>query len=552
MADDPVAAGADEPPVGAAQRHAPAAGERPADQPPRTAVLVIHGIGNQRPLETLRNAADAIYSADPAFGSAAGEPKLWLTFDRDDPDRDLDLPMLTTADIAAPGEPPHYVDFHECYWAHIMSETRFVAVPLWLFELVRKGPCLMQPGIRPLWPAITVAMNLWLAAFAFLLLTAAGWATGTDFGAIWGPGLVWLLALGASGLFAGRNGAAMMVAVALVSWALHVAGGAVLVLLALPAPAGVLPFAPASRADRWVALVMAAGFVLANTFVLLTVVGDAARYYRAAPANIAVRRAARKLAVDRLRALHHDGRYDRIVVVAHSLGTVIGYDMLRAYWSDMNDRLGDPGGRPDFAAQDRRGARGTPLDVAAWRGAKPALLAALDTLPRRDPGIRWMVSDFVTLGSPLTHARFLMADGTSPAAQRASFRRKRLERELPQDPAWHVGGDGALMFRLPGVDRSILHSGAMFGVTRWTNIFFPLRAAVLGDVVGGEVAGAFGPGVDDRPQPFGAFARTTAHIQYFNTSDPAAPHLTALRAAVDLRRTRWMSPVALRTGAPAH
>ena len=42
------------------------------------------------------------------------------------------------------------VDFHELYWAHLMSETKAVAVLLWLYELGRKGP-IMKLGINGLW-----------------------------------------------------------------------------------------------------------------------------------------------------------------------------------------------------------------------------------------------------------------------------------------------------------------------------------------------------------------------------------------------------------------
>src|SRR4029077_19376762 len=67
--------------------------------------------------------------------------------------------------------------------------------------------------------------------------------------------------------------------------------------------------------------------------------GDAARYFRASPGNVLVRREIRRQAVEMLDTLHKWGTYDRIVVVAHSLGTVVGYDMLRAYFSRVNNRL---------------------------------------------------------------------------------------------------------------------------------------------------------------------------------------------------------------------
>ncbi|MBJ6903642.1 hypothetical protein, partial [Vibrio cholerae] len=67
--------------------------------------------------------------------------------------------------------------------------------------------------------------------------------------------------------------------------------------------------------------------------------GDAARYFRGSPANVAVRRAIRKEAVGTLERLHTSGQYDRIIVVAHSLGCVVSYDMLRTYFSRVCDEL---------------------------------------------------------------------------------------------------------------------------------------------------------------------------------------------------------------------
>ena len=503
-------------------------------------MLVIHGIGSQRPLEVLRAAADAIYSKDESFGvrDPATTPDLWLTFDGGDPDQDLDLPVLTTGNIAPSGTAPHYVDFHECYWAYIMSETRFVAVPLWLMELIRKGPALMRPGIRALWPGVAAIFDLILVAVAFLALSPAFWVAGEHPAAPWGAIAAWSLATMAAGFLAGKNAVFMMAGVFLVSLCLD---QLVRRLFGLGEPwiGTVLPLTIGDPVAIWATMGIVMLAVLANVFVLLTVVGDAARYYRAAPANIAVRRSARKLAINRLRTLHGDSRYDRIIVVAHSLGTVIGYDMLRAYWSEGCHDLGDPSGDPLFNAQNAEGANGAPFDEDRWRSLKAALRARLPGLPRqsRTPR-RWLVTDFITLGSPLTHARFLMADGRTAEALRRSFHRKRLERELPQDPAWHVGSDGSLIFALQAIGRSFLHSGAMFGLIRWTNIYFPLRQAIMGDVVGGPVKDVFGPGVEDVEVRFGAFARVTAHVQYFNTHDPHAEHLAKLREAVDLKRDR--------------
>ena len=82
--------------------------------------------------------------------------------------------------------------------------------------------------------------------------------------------------------------------------------------------------------------------------------GDAARYFRASPGNVLVRREIRKQAVDTLDTLHNWGTYDRIIVVAHSLGTVVAYDMLRAYFSRVNNSLPDGSLlQPEFSLIDR-------------------------------------------------------------------------------------------------------------------------------------------------------------------------------------------------------
>ena len=61
------------------------------------------------------------------------------------------------------------VDFHELYWAHLMSETRAVAVLLWLFELVRKGP-LLRKGMNAIWWGIAAFLATAVASVTLMLL----------------------------------------------------------------------------------------------------------------------------------------------------------------------------------------------------------------------------------------------------------------------------------------------------------------------------------------------------------------------------------------------
>jgi len=92
---------------------------------------------------------------------------------------------------------------------------------------------------------------------------------------------------------------------------------------------------PWSLNENWsqVAACLFIGVYLAlNRFFLASFIGDAARYFRNSPDNVAVRREIRRQAVNTLEMLHTGGKYDRIIIVAHSLGTVVAYDMLRSYF----------------------------------------------------------------------------------------------------------------------------------------------------------------------------------------------------------------------------
>jgi hypothetical protein len=110
----------------------------------QTAVLVVHGMGLQRPLDTTRGLIRALWLSGDSQDKAN---KIWMHPDLSP--IDIDLPVITTS--AVPGaEGTRTVDFHELYWSHLMSETPGIAVLLWLFELVKKGPRL-APNMRLLW-----------------------------------------------------------------------------------------------------------------------------------------------------------------------------------------------------------------------------------------------------------------------------------------------------------------------------------------------------------------------------------------------------------------
>jgi hypothetical protein len=109
-------------------------------------------------------------------------------------------------------------------------------------------------------------------------------------------------------------------------------------------------------------------------------------------------------------------------------------------------------------------------------------------LEQRQLGNPWLITDLVTVGSPLSHAAMLLA------STRAELLERQQEMELPLAPPKR-NLEGALAYPVnyvvQGQKRTlqVLHHGAMFACTRWTNIYFP------GDFVGGPLAPLFGSGV---------------------------------------------------------
>jgi hypothetical protein len=299
------------------------------------------------------------------------------------------------------------------------------------------------------------------------------------------------------------------------------------------------------------AFVVLSLYLAANAAFLQPYLGDAARYFRNSPANVAVRRAIRTEAVNTLDNLHKQGRYDRIVVVAHSLGCVVSYDMLRAYFSRICGQL------PPVAELGNDVAE---IDSASWQPDKTASAAdkkALRTKARRaiasiaavaaekpdETQKSWLVTDFVTLGSALSHAHFLMCLGKTRGDLESDFVRRVREREFPTCPPKRLDDDDLLTYRNPKTKMKQIHHGALFGLTRWTNIYFPLQQIFWGDAIGGTLAPIFGSHIVDYPvstrKEGGAdFFTHTAYWDVDREPDRfQAPHIVALRNAVDLADT---------------
>jgi hypothetical protein len=272
----------------------------------------------------------------------------------------------------------------------IADLVAMITLPV-LTALLATGLLMRKPGLRAFWRAIWISA----AMFVVFLFVSWFWYPKATFGEI---------------LFNGWR-----------PWSLN---------------------SPWSSVLAWAVV---AFYLAVNAAFLQPYLGDAGRYFRGSPANVAVRRAIRKEAVDTLDRLHTSGLYDRIIIVAHSLGCVISYDMLRAYFSRVCDEL------PPVA---QLGDDFKDIDTASWQPDQPAsaeekkalrakarnvIAEIADSTVNRPAGGKayrsWLVTDFITLGNALTHVHFLMCLGNSRADLERDFQRRVREREFPTCPA---------------------------------------------------------------------------------------------------------------------
>ncbi|MGJ7488581.1 hypothetical protein ACSFA2_25170 [Variovorax sp. LT2P21] len=400
----------------------------------RQAVIVVHGIGEQRPGQMLRQFVGNIFEdsgKEPHFV----KPDLVSSL--------FEMHMATVPRID--GRRPT-TDVYELYWAHLIRDTTAAQVYGWLLRLLfSRDATIPRTLIRLVW-VFRVALGI---AVVF-----AVWLMNQDIDA-------WLKGFGIG------------------------------LLAALPA---IAKFAFAKLRDEFI----------------LGYAGDAARYLEPRADNIARRQAIREAGAKLIEALHDKGRYSRIMVYGHSLGSVIAYDILSHAWA-RRSRSRNPVEHTNSSAlehlENLLNPRGVPDEMTSVDAVQPLQHAAWQEYQRN--GFQWKVSDFVTAGSPLAHGSWLLkldADTTfSDLVRERSFPTCPPQTEPVASP---VPGQIRKAFTFthaydnadnPKSKRSVQvpHHGGLFALTRWTNLYFPYRGLYDGDPVGGPVAEWFGSWVKD-------------------------------------------------------
>jgi hypothetical protein len=453
----------------------------------KQAVVLIHGIGEQQPMDTVRRFVKAVLTP-----MGPDEPAYW-----NKPDRMSELFELRR--LQSRGQPATH--FFEYYWAYNLSGTKIWDLAVWLFGLVIRPWRDIPPGARTLW---LVSRLLLLAAAVFLLLGG---------GAIWKDWVDSLSKVGAASL-------------------------------------------------------LLTGALFLAQYLLVFYLGDAARYLSPRPRNIKLRQKIRSEGIRLLRELHKSGEFDRIILVGHSLGSVIAYDIITHLWQEYHDavpwaQLEDPlkdkvrrcmkeqvSPQPVIRDELSRTAAQLQADGKGLDDFQKCQLAGWRE--QRLFGAGWKITDLITLGSPLAHASLLMAGSAR------DFLERTCDRELPTCPPQRDKHMKGYAYSAPqsydvgdgkGYTPLILHHAAPFAVTRWTNLYFPAALGLFGDLVGGPLRPVFGLGVKDIPVSTatwrGLAGRTlVAHTSYWRVGDddkpgakgkdPRVPALFALRQALDL------------------
>lgn len=552
---------------------------RPARR--KQAVVIVHGMGEQRPLETLRAFVEAVWGSRPTPRPEPSEDDIWLV-----PDHRAGLTELARVTTRANSEGVA-TDFYELYWSDLLVDNKLSQIKAWLFGLLWRWPHQVPRETFVLWITLWAIVGA-IAGLAFYVgLTSSidglkdlvrdthpvqnAWTLCASIALtvmLWA--YFWLRLRGnlRGWTNATANFPGIWSTLTPAELSMDVALSRVVVLL-LPPAVGLLaflffPWPIFLLVNTWL-LALGALVVFALGAWVVPVFGDVARYVRTSPDAVSARAEIRERGVALLHALHgapvrpdrydfgNPANYERIVVVGHSLGSIIAYDVLRLYWQEAGPTGPEPVRETALEALRKmdefcrqQSANPEKFDIAGFRSHQAAVSASLAQAAHS-----WRITDFVTLGSPLGHAEFLIS------RDRAAFEERKAERLFPTCPPMLEPGRNRNSFLYPRRPGDFAHHAAMFAAMRWTNIHDPDWLPFRGDFIGGPCSPNFGPGVIDLPVRIdrdGPFGRCVTHTDYWNpgasgsatdavgerlglsglSGDPKA-HISLLRKALSLR-----------------
>lgn len=383
------------------------------------AVVIIHGIGEQKPMDTLRSFVYSIHSYLKENDDSESSAKVFSK-----PDKIADLFETRRLKLSGTRNRPS-TDFYEFYWAHNMRDSTFEHTFVWLKNLIWSKRNKVPKRLKPVrWAILVVPVVVFLVCITLMYIYPN----------------IWTLLL---------------------------------------------------------SFITSIGFILTYVYKALGNVyrqylADAARYFTPIPDNIEQRVKIRQQGVEFLKKLHNleeKKDYERIIIVGHSLGSVVAYDLLRLLWieyhatydkiseidqshiKEINKFCANPSTLEDIDAFQN-------LQYACWK-------------QQRAISNKWLITDLITIGAAINYADYLTVNNIE-------FEQLVNQREFPTCPPIADEKEDEIFYHQHFTDPNgkekdikILHHAAPFAITRWTNIFFST------DFVGGEMQRIFGKGIKD-------------------------------------------------------
>jgi len=385
----------------------------------RQAVVLIHGIGEQKPMDTLRSFVNSIVQQLKSQNKIEESTKL-----RSHPDRKSGRYESRRLSISSNRNRP-ITDFYEFYWAHNMRDNKLSHFVLWIYNLMVIKHKMIPVRLKRAW------VTLWSFTIIFVVILT----------------LVQVYFLES-----------------LTSFALSI-------IVCLPI------------AYYIVKLLIAKYF--------LRTLGDAGRYLHPSPNNIGQRHNIRKQGLEFLKRLHDTGgdeEYDRIIIVGHSLGSVIAYDLLKILWIDYNKSHNESESINQSSLKEINTA--VKNDFDRINISQFQILQNQTFLEYKTLGNGWKITDFISIGSPLYCSDFLITENVH-------FNDLVEQRETPTCPP-QLDDQTKNMYYPHTYDIekgkrtiNILHHAALYAITRWTNIYFE------SDIIGGPLKSLMGNGIKD-------------------------------------------------------
>jgi hypothetical protein len=171
--------------------------------------------------------------------------------------------------------------------------------------------------------------------------------------------------------------------------------------------------------------------------------------------------------------------------------------LISYFWATRTDSHSVKEGTPEFQAlcalvnaiESLANGQGTSVEESVSKAYYEAQAAFCRVLRQRDkpaaqkPDARWLITNFITLGCPLTHAEFLLVSSAHDLESRKEGRefstspplRERLDPEVvarARRAGLPISGDAPRLFCFPfGTDCWQLHHAAPYAAVRWTNIY---------------------------------------------------------------------------------